>query len=80
MEAMATAVPVVSSDLPQVRSLISDGGHLVDVGAYETFADRIDTCLTGEYPRDGRERIVTDHSWRDTVERTTRVLREVSAD
>lgn len=32
MEAMATGVPVVASDLPQVRNLVSDGGYTVNVG------------------------------------------------
>jgi glycosyltransferase involved in cell wall biosynthesis len=79
MEAMATAVPVVCSDLPQVRNLVVDGGHTVDVGAHEAFAERIADCLAGEYPRGGRERILADHSWRDTVSRTTRTLRQLGS-
>lgn len=79
MEAMATGMPVVCSDLPQVRDLASDGGYLVEVGAHSAFAERIDACLTGEYPHRGRERIVADHSWHNTVERTTDVLRELSS-
>jgi glycosyltransferase involved in cell wall biosynthesis len=78
MEAMATGVPVVSSDLPQVRGLVSDGGYTVDVGDHEAFAERLGRCLDGDYPDGGRERIVGEHSWADTVVRTTAVLREIS--
>jgi glycosyltransferase involved in cell wall biosynthesis len=78
MEAMATGVPVVSSDLPQVQDLVSSGGYTVDVGAHEAFAERLGRCLDGDYPGEGRERIVGEHSWRDTVARTTAVLREIS--
>jgi len=74
MEAMATGVPVVSSDLPQVRALVSAGGYTVDVGDVEGFAERIGSCLEGGYPSGGRERIVAEHAWSETVERTTGVL------
>jgi len=77
MEAMATGVPVVSSDLPQVRELVSSGGYTVDVGAHEAFAERLGRCLDGDYPGEGRERIVGEHSWRDTVARTTAVLERI---
>jgi glycosyltransferase involved in cell wall biosynthesis len=77
MEAMATGVPVVSSDLSQVRELVSSGGYTVDVGDVEGFAERIDACLEGQYPAGGRERIVAEHSWSDTVERTTTVLERI---
>jgi glycosyltransferase involved in cell wall biosynthesis len=78
MEAMATGVPVVSSDLPQVRELVSSGGYTVEVGAHEAFAERLGRCLDGDYPGEGRERIVAEHSWRDTVARTTAVLERIS--
>ena len=74
MEAMATGVPVVCSDLPQVRGLVSSGGYTVDVGNHEAFAERLGRCLDGDYPTDGRQRIVDEHAWKDTVERTTAVL------
>jgi len=78
MEAMATGVPVVASDLPQMRDLVSDGGYTVDVGNQEAFAERLERCLDGDYPEGGRERVVKQHSWSDTVERTTGVLGKIS--
>ncbi|GAB3319836.1 hypothetical protein GCM10027355_17110 [Haloplanus salinarum] len=74
MEAMATGVPVVASDLSQMRDLVSSGGYTVEVGDVEGFADRIEACLDGEYPDGGRARIVEEHGWEETVERTTEVL------
>lgn len=78
MEAMATDLPVVCSDLTQIRNLIVDGGYAVEVGDHEGFAERIDACLKGDHPHGGRDRIVADHSWVDTVERTTECLRELA--
>jgi glycosyltransferase involved in cell wall biosynthesis len=77
MEAMATDVPVVCSDLPQIRDLVLDRGYTVDVGDSDAFAKRIEVCLDGDCPRGGRNRIVTDHSWTDTVARTTGCLRKI---
>jgi glycosyltransferase involved in cell wall biosynthesis len=77
MEAMATGVPVVSSDLPQVRELVSAGGYTVDVGDIERFAERIKDCLEGTYPDGGREQIVEEHGWSDTVERTVAMLENI---
>jgi glycogen(starch) synthase len=77
MEAMATGVPVVSSDLPQVRELVSVGGYTVEVGDVEGFAAQLGQCLDGEYPDGGRARIVEEHAWSDTVARTTAVLERI---
>lgn len=78
MEAMATDVPVVCSDLPQIRNLVADGGYTVDIGDYEKFSERLIASLEGDYPHTGRERIVQEHAWANTVARTTEVLEEVS--
>jgi glycosyltransferase involved in cell wall biosynthesis len=78
MEAMAAGVPVVCSNLPQVRDLVSSGGYTVDVGGVEGFGERIEACLDGDYPDRGRDRIANEHSWEDTVEQTTEVLARIS--
>ena len=78
MEAMATGVPVVASDLPQMRDLVASGGYTVAVGDVEGFAERIGACLDGAYPAGGRERIVAEHAWGETVARTTEVLAGIS--
>ncbi|WP_049935573.1 glycosyltransferase family 4 protein [Haloplanus natans] len=79
MEAMATEVPVVCSNLPQIRELVSSGGYTVDVGDHAAFAERIAACLDGSFPNRGRERIVREHSWTDTVDRTTDILEKLAA-
>lgn len=77
MEAMATGVPVVCSDLPQTRDLVKKGGYTADVGDDEAFADRITACLDGSHPHCGREHIVDAHAWEDTASRTTAVLETI---
>jgi hypothetical protein len=61
-----------------VRELVSVGGYTVDIEDVEGFIKRIGACLDEEYPDGGRERIVEEHSWADTVERTTEVLAALS--
>lgn len=78
MEAMATGVPVVCTDLPQTRPLVEVGGYPVPENDVAAFVDRISTCLDGDYPAGVRKRIVDEHSWADTVERTTEVLDALS--
>lgn len=77
MEAMATEVPVVCSDLPQTRDLVVKGGYTADLDDIEAFADRITACLDGSYPDGGREHIVDAHAWEDTVAQTTAVLEAI---
>lgn len=77
MEAMASGVPVVCSDLPGVRDLVGGEEGLVEVGDVAGFAEGLVAALDGDGATGGRERIVGEHAWGETVERTTEVLREI---
>lgn len=74
LEAMASGVPVVVSDLEQIAPLVDGGGETVPVGNVERFADSLEAVCSniGEYKP--REVIGNTSDWDDTVERTTAAL------
>jgi glycosyltransferase involved in cell wall biosynthesis len=73
LEAFASGVPVVSSDLKQVAPLVEESGVTVPVGDVDGFATGIEAVLVGEYG-DPREVIKGSFDWAETVERMTTVL------
>jgi len=77
LEAMASGVPVVVSDLEQVAPVVGDGGVTVPVGDIEGFIAGLKRVLDGGMP-DPRTEVVNDCDWTGTVEQTTRVLKELS--
>lgn len=79
LESMASATPVVASDLEQIEGLLADGGATVPVGDVEAFAGALERILTSRERRErlgrtGRERVVSEWTWESTVERTTAAL------
>ncbi|MEM4781611.1 MAG: glycosyltransferase family 4 protein [Halalkalicoccus sp.] len=77
LEAMATNVPVVCSDLEQVVPVIGEAGTTVPVGDVSAFARGLDRALSGAFA-EGRPVVEREFTWRDTVERTTEVLERIS--
>jgi glycosyltransferase involved in cell wall biosynthesis len=73
IEAMASRIPVVASDLEQVESVIERAGVAVPVGDVEGFAAGLEQVLDGDH---GDPRSVAEEGfdWAETVERTTAVL------
>ena len=85
LEAMACGTPVVTSDLPQLRSVVERVGETVPTGDVDALASSLrglldDASRRRELARTAREYVVEHHSWRDTVEQTTDVYRELVAD
>ena len=76
LEAMASGVPVVVSDLEQVAPVVGDGGVAVPVGDVAGFVEGLETVLYGEMANP-RTQIEGQFDWTDTVNRTTRVLEEL---
>lgn len=80
LEALATATPVVTSDLPQLRPLTADAGASVPVGDVAALADALADLLSdpdaaAAAGRRGRDLVVDRHAWADTVAETTERLR-----
>lgn len=74
LEAMASGVPVVVSDLDQVSSGIRGGGELVAVGNVEGFADALATVVEDGGAYSPRSIVEETYDWSVTVRRTTEIL------
>jgi glycosyltransferase involved in cell wall biosynthesis len=75
LEAMASGVVPVTSDLPQVREVVEGYGETVSVGDVARFSEVLVDILDGDPSRDGghgrgRKAIVERHSWRGTARET----------
>lgn len=83
LEAMATGLPFVATDLDQLGPLLERGGLPFGPGDVETCASHVETLLEHPEQRDrlgdrGRRYVESEHRWRDTVRETTRVLEDVA--
>lgn len=79
LEALASGVPVVVSDLEQVAPVVEGVGRSVTVGDVEGFAAALRAVLDGT-EREPREAVVEDHDWASTVTQTTGALERIVAD
>ena len=74
MEAMACGLPVVTSDLEQLRPVVDGLGYTAESGSSKELERAIRTLLETEdlaaLGRRARKRAVEDFSWQETVERT----------
>lgn len=82
LEAMASEIPVVTSNLPQLKPIVSGAGQTVPVGDINTLADAIGEMITNSSLADrrgeaGRNRIEEEFDWESTVEETTTVLSDI---
>lgn len=76
LEAMASDVPVVVSDLKQVAATVASGGKTVPVGDISAYATGLKEVIEGEYTP--RSRVTRRFVWEDTVERTTEELWQIA--
>ncbi|MDQ2052606.1 glycosyltransferase family 4 protein [Natronolimnohabitans sp. A-GB9] len=83
LEALACETPVIATDLEQLRPLVDGVGRLIPPESPPELADALDELLEMDPERriemgmEGRERILDDYSWRDTVEQTTAVYTDI---
>jgi glycosyltransferase involved in cell wall biosynthesis len=77
LEALASGIPVVVSNLEQVAPLVDGVGRVVPVGAVDEFVSAVRAVLEGT-ERDPRAAVVDEYDWTSTVERTTQVLSRIS--
>jgi len=76
LEAMACGTPVVTTNLPQLRSVVADVGRTVPANEPEALADAIyellaDDTLRRQLGETARRRASNRYSWKTTVEETT---------
>jgi len=79
LESMACETPVVTSDLPQLESVVDGAGYTVDRDEQAAFVDAISRLVDDEATRNalgtaGRKRVVENNSWTETVEATTELF------
>lgn len=82
LEAMACGVPVVCTDLPQLVDIVKGSGILVPVRDSQKLAEAFmrivaDRDQARQFGVNGRDRVVSDFSWEDTVRRTLELYKEV---
>jgi glycosyltransferase involved in cell wall biosynthesis len=76
LESLSCGTPVVTSDLPQLESVVSGAGFTVPKGSVDELSAAIRRLLTDATLRErlgrvGRERVVSEHTWSETVNGTT---------
>jgi len=76
LEAFASGVPVVSSYLGHTAPVVQAAGETVEIGDVEGYVSALERVLdrSQELGGDGRQTVVEEFRWQDTVERTTAVL------
>jgi glycosyltransferase involved in cell wall biosynthesis len=82
LESLSSGTPVVTSALPQLESISTEGGRVVEVGDVEGFATALCDLLGDDVLRDdlgerGRQLIQREYIWDDLVGRTTDRLVEL---
>ena len=81
LEAMASKTPVITSDLPNIREVVTRGGLTVgeDPNAWRDAIQRLlsDRSLAADLATSGHELVTGSHSWSETVRLTTDSLQRV---
>jgi len=82
LETMACGTPVIISDLPQIKGMINDAGKTVPYGDVDGLVGAIEKILrdsdhAATLGERGRERVVEEFSWEETVEQTTEQYRKL---
>ncbi|KAB7519436.1 glycosyltransferase family 4 protein [Halosegnis rubeus] len=78
LEAMASGIPTVATDLKQVAPVIGEGGKTVRVGNVDGFTTALKAVLDGDY-EDPRPLVEEKFDWEDTVRSTTRVFEQLNS-
>jgi len=78
LEAMACAKPVIVSDLPGPRTLVSDNGLKVKIGDVNHLSDRLlmllrNKELAQKFGANGREKVLEQYNWPKVVEKLVKV-------
>ena len=84
LEAMASGLPVIVSNLPGVRTLVEEGvnGFKVPVNDPQTLAQRIrelmeDKSLCSNMGQKSREKVLESYAWDKAISRIERVYQDI---
>jgi glycosyltransferase involved in cell wall biosynthesis len=85
LEAMASGVPVIASDLPGVRSVVDKKktGLLVKPANVDNLANMIDYLLKNpkiakEYGKAGREKVLQEYTWDKVGHKLDHLIKSIS--
>ena len=80
LEAFASKLPVVSSNLEHISDIVQQGGETVEVGDIDGYSDALKKILDDPYEKreQAREVVEEKYGWKGTVEETTEVLSRIS--
>ena len=79
LEAMASGVFVIVSDLEQIRTVVTDNvGRLVPIGDVEQFSEELCRVVTNDGQKNDTGAVREDYSWKRTCDQTTAVLADLS--
>jgi glycosyltransferase involved in cell wall biosynthesis len=76
LEAMASNIPVVVSNLEQIEPLVDKNGVTVPIGNISGFADGIKKAINKD-DVNSRSRLQKEFDWETTVKQTTNILEQV---
>ena len=76
LEAIASGLEIVMSDLDQVTSELGSRGHIVADRADDSFAEEIFGAIRASNSISGQVE-VKKHNWNDTVEYTSQILQQI---
>ncbi|EMA61301.1 LPS biosynthesis protein [Halorubrum distributum JCM 13561] len=77
LEAMASGLEIVMSDLDQVTPMLGERGHVVADDGDRSFADGLLEAI-GDLGTASEQTELNDHRWADTVESTTHALESIA--
>lgn len=82
LEAMSCSLPIICTDLPQLRHIVDRCGLMVPVKDIKALAKAIlkiasDADLARELGACGRERVMKSYSWDDTVQKTVLLYHDI---
>jgi glycosyltransferase involved in cell wall biosynthesis len=77
LEATASNVPVVASDLAQFSNIVEECGALASVGDIHDFSQKLTAQLHESSFNDSRSVVMGIYNWTDTTKQTTAVLRRL---
>ena len=82
LEAMACGIPVVCTELPQLVNIVEGCGLLVPVKNSQALAEGISRVVSNrelaqKFGRNGRDKVVENYSWDDTVKKTIQLYEEL---
>ncbi len=83
LEAMASGIPVVASDLPGVRSVAKEGGVVIEPGNPRQMADAMYSYLIGmesgeDFPSSMRRLVEYKYNWKVVVDRLEQVYQQLA--